>query len=117
MDDYHLAILHTFDRNNYVLSVIICVIHYYNSELIFYVKKYIASIISCDQSNFIKSVGITPSIILHSRYLCLKTCQKRKRITKIGVCGVGLPREVYAGRDYLERCMCDHITKRSAREI
>jgi hypothetical protein len=74
MVNHHLAILCTFCRNNYGLSVIICEIRYYKSEHIFYVQIYIASIISCDQSTFIKSVGITLSIILPSQHLCLKTC-------------------------------------------
>jgi hypothetical protein len=116
MVHHHIAILYTFYKNNYVLLVVICVKQYYKSELIFYVQIYIASIISCDQSTFIKSVQITLSIILHSQHLCLKTCQKRKRITKIDVCGARLPREVYAGREYLERCMCDHMNERCACE-
>jgi hypothetical protein len=116
MVNHYLAILDTFCRNNYVLSVIICEICYYKSEHIFYVQIYIAPIISCDQSNFIISVGITLSIILHSQHLCLKTCQKRKRITKIDVFGARLPTEVYAGREYLERCMCDHMNERCACE-
>jgi hypothetical protein len=117
MVNHHLAILDTFCRNNYVLSVIICERYVImKSEHIFYVQIYIASIISCDQSTFIKSVGITLSIILHSRHVCLKTCQKRERITKIDVFGARLPREVYAGWEYLERCMCDHMNERYACE-